>query len=136
MSAYGGWRASRPGPSGTWGPLLVGLLGAGLIVDGVFVTDAGAGFPPGAPAGAPEISRHGALHGLGPMPTVGGMTVGCPVFARRFAALRRWGWVAVCVAAAVAAVLLTAWSDPEGPAYDWCSRRRSCSRSWRLWRPA
>ncbi|MGS2646857.1 DUF998 domain-containing protein [Streptosporangium sp. LJ11] len=112
--AVGMWRALRPGRSGTWGPLLVGLLGAGLIVGGVFVTDAGAGYPPGAPAGAPEISWHGALHGLGPMLAVGGMTVGCLVFARRFAALGRWGWVATCVATAVAALVLTAWPDPEG----------------------
>jgi Protein of unknown function (DUF998) len=112
--AAGMWRALRPGRSGTWGPLLVGLLGAGLIVGGVFVTDAGAGFPPGAPAGAPEISWHGALHALGPMLAVGGMTVGCLVFARRFAALRWWGGVAACVVTAVSAVLLTSWPDPEG----------------------
>jgi hypothetical protein len=36
---------------GTWGPRLVGTFGAGLILAGLFFTDAGAGFPVGAPAG-------------------------------------------------------------------------------------
>ena len=47
--AVGMWRGLRPGRGGTWGPLLVGVLGLGLIVAGVFVTDAGAGFPPARP---------------------------------------------------------------------------------------
>jgi hypothetical protein len=37
----------------------------GLIIAGVFTADPGAGFPPGAPSGAPTISWHGLLHELG-----------------------------------------------------------------------
>jgi Protein of unknown function (DUF998) len=55
----------HPGRGGTWGPRLVGAVGAGMVLAGVFVTDAGAGFPPGAPAGAPKLSWHGALHEVG-----------------------------------------------------------------------
>jgi hypothetical protein len=48
------------GRGGTWGPWLVGAFGAGLILAGVLVTDAGAGFPSGAPAGAPKLARRPA----------------------------------------------------------------------------
>jgi len=60
--AAGMWRVLRPGRSGTWGPLLVGALGVGLIVAGVFVADPGAGFPPGAGRGtrADQLARHPA----------------------------------------------------------------------------
>src|SRR5262245_11882482 len=64
--AVGMWRVLHPGRGGTWGPIMVGLQGLGLILAGVFVTDAGAGFPPGGPAGAPErMSWHGLLHEAG-----------------------------------------------------------------------
>jgi len=57
--------ALRPGRGSTWGPLLVGVTGVGLIVAGVFTTDAGAGFPPDAPADAPTMSWHRLLHEVG-----------------------------------------------------------------------
>jgi hypothetical protein len=105
----------HPGRGGTWGPLLVGGLGVGLIIAGVFVTDAGAGFPPGAPAGAPErLSWHGILHEVGFIVAFLSCTAACLVFARRFAARRRWGWVAAGGAAALAALVLTLWPDPGG----------------------
>ncbi|GAA0805545.1 DUF998 domain-containing protein [Spirilliplanes yamanashiensis] len=105
--AVGMRRALRGGPAGLWGPLLVGALGAGLVVSGVFVTDAGAGFPAGAPAGAPEVSWHGALHGLGAAVAFGGMSVGCLVLARRL-------WPVWSVATAAAALTLSFWPDPAG----------------------
>jgi Protein of unknown function (DUF998) len=107
-------RVLRPGRGGTWGPRLVGALGAGLVMAGVFVADAGAGFPPGAPAGAPQMSWHGVLHEIGFVLSTLGMLAGCLVFARRFAGLRQWGWVAGCVASAVAVLALAAWPDLDG----------------------
>jgi Protein of unknown function (DUF998) len=112
--AVGMRRVLRPGRGGTWGPRLVGALGAGLVMAGVFVADAGAGFPPGAPAGAPQISWHGVLHEVGFVLASLGMLAGSLVFARRFAAQRRWGWVGVCVASAVAVLVLAAWPDLDG----------------------
>jgi Protein of unknown function (DUF998) len=41
--ATGMRRVLRPGRSGTWAPRLVGAFGVGLILAGVFTTDAGAG---------------------------------------------------------------------------------------------
>jgi hypothetical protein len=112
--AVGMRRVLHPGRAGTWGPLLVGGLGTGLIMAGVFLADAGAGFPPGAPAGAPEISWHGILHEVGFGLASLGMVAGCLVFARRFAALRRWGWVGACAATAASVVVLVAWPDLDG----------------------
>jgi hypothetical membrane protein len=108
-------RVLRPGRSATWAPRLVGALGIALIVAGVFTTDPGAGFPPGAPAGAPEqISWHGMLHEVGFGLAFLGMIVGCLVFARRFAALKRRGWVGACVATAAAVLVLASWPDADG----------------------
>ena len=112
--ATGMRRVLRPGRGGTWGPRLVGALGAGLVMAGVFVADAGAGFPPGAPAGAPQMSWHGVLHEIGFVLSTLGMLAGCLVFARRFAGLRQWGWVGGCVASAVAVLVLAAWPDLDG----------------------
>jgi hypothetical protein len=109
--AVGMRRVLRSGRWGTRGPRLVGGVGVGLIVAGIFVTDAGAGFPPGAPAGAPEISWHGILHEVGFLLSFVGLIAGCLVFVRRFAALRQRGWVAAGVATAVTAVALTMWPD-------------------------
>jgi hypothetical protein len=81
---------------------------------GVFVTDAGAGFPPGAPQGAPEMSWHGVLHEVGFALASVGMVAGCLVFARRFAAVAWWGWVGASVATAVSVVVLVAWPDLDG----------------------
>jgi hypothetical protein len=104
-------RVLHAGRGGTWGPRLVWAFGAGLIVAGIFVTDAGAGFPPGAPAGAPQMSWHGALHEAGYIVAVLSWTADCLVFRRRFAALGQRGWALACVASLVAALALSAWPD-------------------------
>ena len=108
--AVGLRRALHPGRGGTWGPWLVGVYGVGLIVAGVFSADPGMGFPAGAPEGAPpDLSVHAILHGVGAALAFNGMAIACLVFARRFAAVRRWGWVAASVATAVSAVAIASW---------------------------
>jgi hypothetical protein len=112
LCAAGMWRSLRSGPGGTWGPILVGANGIGLFLAGVFVTDAGAGFPPGAPAGAPEhVSWHAVLHEVGFVLSFASWTAACLVFRRRFAALERRGWVVACVAAPVAVLAISVWPD-------------------------
>ncbi len=110
--AAGMRRVLYPGRGGTWGPILVGVNGIGLILAGVFVTDAGAGFPPGAPSGAPEqISWHGLLHEVGFVVSSVSWLVACFVLMRGFVALKERGWVVACVAAPVAVLVADGWPD-------------------------
>jgi Protein of unknown function (DUF998) len=111
--AVGLRRVLHRGRAGTWGPRLVGAFGAGMILAGVFVTDAGAGFPPGAPAGAPKLSWHGALHEVGYLVVLLSWTAACLVFRGRFAALGQRGWARACVATVAAALVLSGWPDPD-----------------------
>jgi hypothetical protein len=94
-------RVLRSGRGGTWGPLLVGLYGLGLIGAGFFSADPALGFPPGTPADANAISWHGLMHlvsgGIGFIALV----AACMVFARRFASLKEGGWSAYSVATGV-----------------------------------
>ena len=105
-------RRLTSGRGRTWAPRLVAVIGAGLVTAGVFVTDAGAGFPAGAPAGAPErISAHGIVHEVGFLAVFAATIALAVVLARRFAAERRWGWLAACVATPLVAIAITAWPD-------------------------
>jgi hypothetical protein len=112
--AVGLRRVLQPGRGGTWGPLLIGANGVGLIMGGVFLADAGAGFPPGAPVGAPEqLSWHGILHDAGHLLAFLSLLAACFVFARRFAGLGQRGWATYCVATGVALLGLLAWPDQD-----------------------
>ncbi|MFC5829326.1 DUF998 domain-containing protein [Nonomuraea insulae] len=85
-----------------------------LILAGVFTTDPGAGFPPGAPLGAPgQVSWHGVLHEVGFAVSALAWIAFCVVLARRFAALRERGWVAACVATPVAVIVVDALPDMD-----------------------
>ena len=99
--AVGMRRVLRGGRGGTWGPILLGIYGLGLIGAGFFTADPALGFPPGTPANAHAVSWHGLLHficgGIGFL----GLIAACFVFARRFAARRQRGWAAYCVATGV-----------------------------------
>jgi hypothetical protein len=55
-------RALSHGLGSTWVPRLVALFGIGALASGFFVLDPGQGFPPGAPAGAGELTWHGIAH--------------------------------------------------------------------------
>jgi hypothetical membrane protein len=99
--AVGMRRALAGGRASTWGPLLVGLYGLGLIGAGIFSADPAHGFPPGTPADAHAISWHGVMHlvtaGIGFI----GLIASCMVFARRFAGLGQTGWAAYSIATGV-----------------------------------
>ena len=108
-----GLRRSSPGRAGApWTALLVALMGAGLVIAGVFVTDAGAGFPAGAPDGAPQLSWHGAVHEVGFVLTQLAFVVLAVLVAVRSARSRRRGWMIASILALVAAIGVAA----AGPA--------------------
>ena len=83
------------GPSGSvWGPLLIGLLGIGLIGSGIFVTDPLNGYPPGTPVIPTERTAPGILHDLFGIPFFLGLPISCFVFAGFFTRKgeRSWAW--------------------------------------------
>jgi hypothetical protein len=81
--AVGCRRALRSQIGGTWGPILLGIYGLGLIGAGIFPADPGRGFPPGSET-TKGISQSGLLHfvcgGIG----FYALIAACFVFARRF----------------------------------------------------
>ena len=100
LYAAGLWRALHPGRAGTWGPLLIGAYGIGLITVGVFTTDPTNGFPPGAVA-ATEPSGHGVVHALGGLFVFVVLTAALSVFVRLLLARMQRGWAFYCLASAV-----------------------------------
>ena len=100
LYAGGLWRRLHPGRAGTWGPLLIGAYGLGLIAVGVFRTDPAQGFPPGVIA-ATEPSWHGAVHALGALFTFVVLTAALAVFVRLFLARSESSWAFYCLASAV-----------------------------------
>jgi hypothetical protein len=81
--AFGLRRALRP-PGSTWGPLLIGLAGIGLLGAGVFATDPANGFPIGTPAVPTETTTHGQLHNLFAAAFLFGLALAAFVFTRYF----------------------------------------------------
>jgi hypothetical membrane protein len=68
-------------------PILVGVVGLGLIGAGIFAADPINGYPPGSPVPAPRTPL-GVLHDLCSTPVFLALPVACLVMARR---LGRWG---------------------------------------------
>ena len=52
-AAIGMRRALRTGRGRTWEPILIGLVGFGMILAAIFTADPVDGFPPGTPLGPP-----------------------------------------------------------------------------------
>jgi len=99
--ALGLRRVLTEGPGATWGPLLVGLAGVGMVLAGIFATDPAQGFPPGTPSGLPgSYSWHAVVHQLASSLVFLGLPVAMFVMARRF---RGEGsrWEMYCQASAV-----------------------------------
>lgn len=106
-------RVLNQGPGATWIPRLVSAIGAGLIIAGVFVTDAGAGFPADAPSGAPDMSWHGAVHEVGFVVVQVSWIALCLVLRRRFVRAGQRRLARGCVVALIAAILIAAAPDPD-----------------------
>jgi hypothetical protein len=116
--AVGLRRSWRHSPGSRWAPRLLAICGLGLIMAGVFVTDAGAGYPPGAPIGAPpRISWHGILHEVGFAVFTVAWLAFCAVLVHRWRAerARTWAFVGVLVPVIVLAISLWPDLDTLGP---------------------
>lgn len=105
--AIGVRRMLKGQKGGTWGALLIGTFGFGLIVAGIFPPDPAFGFPPGAPPGpAMPMSGHATLHAIGFFISMLSMIIDSFVFVRRFRAIRQRGWAIYCIASGVAVPVL------------------------------
>jgi len=105
----------------TWGPILLGLVGLGLIGAGIFVTDPGLGYP--YEASTIIVTVHGTIHSIIslffvfiPLPAA------CFVLARRDAAdpaAHGWAWYSIAtgllvVVFVVLTFVATALNGPAG----------------------
>ncbi|MFI6517739.1 DUF998 domain-containing protein [Spirillospora sp. NPDC050679] len=88
-----------------WGPLLIGLFGAGLLGAGAFVTDPVGGYPPGTPDRMPDPTTHGSLHDGLSLASFVALTAACLVFAR--SGSRSWRLYCLLSGLGFAAVMLT-----------------------------
>jgi hypothetical membrane protein len=99
--AFGVRQALHAGPGRTWGPILLGVYGLGLIGAGFFTADPAFGFPVGTAANAHTISLHGLLHIITAAIGFLALIAACFVLASRFASQRQRGWAVYSVATGV-----------------------------------
>ena len=111
-AAIGMRRALRTGRGRKWAPILIGLVGVGMILAAIFTADPVDGFPPGTPLGPPTtITTIGLVHFVTGLVGFSAWIAAAFVFARRFAALRQPGW-AIFSTATGALFLLTFLGSP------------------------
>jgi hypothetical protein len=126
LFAVGLRRTFVAGRASMAGPILIAVFGVGLIVPGIFQTDAKPGFPPGstAPTGqAPSL--HSSLHDLGSAVGAVALTAAMFLLAARFANQPGWRWYSVAsgvafpVAFVATAVLFAQATASETTATSW-----------------
>jgi hypothetical protein len=100
--AIGAHRALQQGTLRTWGALLIGIWGAGLIGAGTFRTDPVGGYPPDAPVIPEHASVAGVLHDVLSLPGFAALAAACFVFARWFLRRGHRGWMLYSGATGVA----------------------------------
>ncbi|QFT88965.1 hypothetical protein FIU87_09935 [Bacillus sp. THAF10] len=107
LAAIGLQKLLRGSRGGTWGALLVGIYGMGMIVAGLFRPDPGLGFPEGAPANMPtSMSVHAALHSMAFFISFICLIVATIIFARLFASQGHHKWKIYCIATGILPPLL------------------------------
>ena len=98
--AVGVRRRLQPGRGGTWGPILLGLYGIGLIGSGLFVADPAPGFPPATPP--PEsMTQSGLLHFVSGAVAFYALIAAGLVLARRFLDEGERGWAGYSLATSI-----------------------------------
>lgn len=100
------WRGTR---GGITAPVLVAVLGLGLVVSGLFSTDPAMGFPQGAPDGLPAaFSTSAQIHSLGFSTAFTALTAAALVAAWRFFGEGRGGRAWACLVVGLVTPLLIA----------------------------
>ena len=141
--AIGLRRVWPTGRGSVWGPLLIGLFGLGLVFAGVFVTDPGGGYPPGAPINGMPRTWHGWVHGInGLLLFVVVLPAACFVLALRFAAdpqTHRWATyfrltgTLILVISLPLGILVLPFAEKAGfPVLDGLFQRIAISSGW-IW---
>jgi hypothetical protein len=87
-----GLRGALTGKGRTWGPRLLAMYGAGLLLAAAFPADPAAGFPAGTPADYAEISARGAGHFVAGAVGFTGLIAACFVLAAHFRSTGRAAW--------------------------------------------
>jgi hypothetical membrane protein len=84
---------------GWWTPVLVGLVGIGLVGAGTFAADPISGYPPGLPVPSP-VTDHGIAHQLTSTPVFTALPAAMLVMSRRYfrSGERRWAWSSMVAA--------------------------------------
>lgn len=85
---------------GIWVPLLIGLVGIGLVGAGLFPADPMSGYPAGTPM-VPVRTTRGVLHDAFSTPVFTALPAACFVIAYRFAKVGRREWAGYSVVTAV-----------------------------------
>lgn len=109
------WGGSRSAP------VLIALVGIGLIGAGILVADPGYGYPPGTPIFPEEPTISGALHDLFSVFVFFALPAACFVLGRRFLGWgqRGWAWYSIAtglVFLAGFALTIVALNWVDGPA--------------------
>jgi hypothetical protein len=91
---------STAGRASWWGPILIGILGIGVLCAGVFPTDPGGGYPPSA---HPGNSSGITLHDIATLVVFASLAGACIVMGHVFAVhgQRGWAWYSRATGATV-----------------------------------
>ena len=107
--AVGLKRVFKTGLASSSGPILFAIIGAGLILAGIFVTDPCFGYPVSSPIGLPE-SLHGTIHNLAALAVFLALPVACFVMGRRFGRDPAWRvWSTISMISGSLVLIFFAW---------------------------
>ena len=102
-------RVFRNGLASSSGPILFAIVGVGLILAGIFVTDPCLGYPVSSPVPLPE-SLHGTIHNLAALTIFLVLPAICFVMGRRFARDPAWRiWSSISMIAGGLILFFFAW---------------------------
>lgn len=97
LFAIGQRRILRGSFGGMWGPLLIAIVGIGLIGAGIFVSDPVYGYPSDLPLLLKQESTNGLLHQRFSGFAFLGLPIACLVFRRKFKKEGKKKWAGYCL---------------------------------------